>query len=58
MVTKQRWVAIMRASGFSDDDMKTWHQNFEAMEPKEHQKFLQSLGIGDAEISKIRALQP
>lgn len=56
MVTKQRWVAIMRASGFSDDDMKTWHKNFEAMEPKEHQKFLQSLGIDDAEISKIRAL--
>jgi len=56
MVTKQRWVAIMRASGFNDQDMKKWHQNFEAMEPKEHQKFLESLGIDEEEIAKIRAL--
>lgn len=56
MVTKQRWVEIMRASGFDDNDMKTWHKNFEAMEPKEHQKFLESLGINAAEISKIRAM--
>lgn len=56
MVTKQRWVEIMRASGFDDNDMKAWHKNFEKMEPTEHQKFLESLGINDNEIAQIRAL--
>lgn len=55
MVTKERWVEIMRASGFSDDDMIKWHQNFERMEPKEHQLFLESLGIDEQEIQKIRS---
>jgi DNA-binding transcriptional MerR regulator len=55
MVTKQRWVEIMQASGFSEADMIKWHQNFEKMEPQEHQKFLESLGIKEDEISKIRS---
>lgn len=54
MVTKERWVEIMKASGFSDDDMVKWHQNFENMEPKEHQIFLESLSIDAEEIKKIR----
>ncbi|MCB1717414.1 MAG: MerR family transcriptional regulator, partial [Candidatus Competibacteraceae bacterium] len=56
MVTKDRWVAIMKASGFDEAAMRTWHQKFEEMEPEEHQKFLESLGIGAAEIQKIRSL--
>lgn len=55
MVTKQRWVEIMQAAGFSENDMVKWHQTFEKMEPQEHQKFLQSLGITADEIEKIRA---
>ncbi|REL37388.1 MerR family transcriptional regulator [Thalassotalea euphylliae] len=54
MVTKERWVEIMRASGFTEQDMTKWHQNFEKMEPQEHQKFLESLGIEAEEISRIR----
>lgn len=54
MVSKQRWVEIMQASGFSEADMIKWHQNFEKMEPQEHQKFLESLGIKQEEILKIR----
>ncbi len=54
MVTKERWVAIMKASGFSSEDMINWHKNFERMEPEEHQVFLESLGIDEAEITKIR----
>jgi hypothetical protein len=46
----------MKASGFSSDDMVKWHQNFEEMEPKEHQLFLESLGIDAEEIKKIRSL--
>jgi hypothetical protein len=56
IVTKERWVQIMQAAGFSENDMVTWHQKFEEMEPAEHQKFLESLGIEQDEIGRIRAL--
>lgn len=56
MVTKERWVEIMKASGFSADDMLKWHQNFEKMEPEEHQLFLESLRIDEEEIRRIRSL--
>ena len=56
MVTKDRWVEIMKAAGFDEAAMVTWHQKFEEMEPNEHQKFLESLGINTEEIKQIRAL--
>ncbi|MEF1289085.1 MerR family transcriptional regulator [Vibrio sp. M260118] len=56
IVNKERWVEIMVAAGFNESDMIKWHQKFEELEPKEHQKFLESLGISSDEISKIRAL--
>lgn len=56
MVTKERWVAIMKAAGFDEKAMHTWHQKFEEMEPNEHQKFLESLGIDAEEIKQIRSL--
>ncbi len=56
MVTKDRWVEIMKASGFDEKAMITWHQKFEEMEPEEHQKFLESLGIDAKEIETIRTL--
>ena len=56
MVTKERWVAIMKASGLDEAAMITWHQKFEEMEPDEHRKFLESLGIDAEEINKIRSL--
>lgn len=56
MVTKERWVEIMKASGFTNDDMINWHKNFEKMEPNEHQIFLESLGIDKEEIIKIRGM--
>ena len=55
MVTKERWTEIMRAAGFNDEDMINWHKKFEEMEPEEHQKFLESLGIKEDEIKRIRA---
>ncbi len=54
MINKKRWVEIMQAAGFSEDDMHNWHQQFEKMEPDAHQEFLESLGIKPAEIAKIR----
>ncbi|CZF83244.1 Mercuric resistance operon regulatory protein [Grimontia celer] len=56
IVNKERWTQIMAAAGFSENDMVKWHQKFEEMEPAEHQKFLESLGIGADEITRIRAL--
>ncbi|MFM2589835.1 MerR family transcriptional regulator [Vibrio sp. TBV020] len=54
MVSKERWVEIMAAAGFSENDMTKWHQKFEELEPSEHQKFLESLGIEAEEIKRIR----
>ena len=54
MISKDRWVEIMRAAGFTEQDMHNWHIQFEKMEPEAHQEFLVSLGIKTAEIQKIR----
>lgn len=56
MVNKKRWVEIMVAAGFGEEEMTKWHQKFEELEPLEHQKFLESLGISEEEIIRIRAL--
>ena len=53
---KQRWVALLRASGLSDGDMERWHTEFERREPEAHQDFLESLGISPGEIRRIREL--
>lgn len=55
MVTKERWVDIMVATGMSEEDMMNWHKQFEKMEPDAHQEFLESLHIDAEEIAKIRA---
>ncbi len=54
-MTKERWTAIMRAAGLSDEDMLNWHREFEAREPSGHQDFLESLDLDRAEIRRIRA---
>jgi MerR family transcriptional regulator, thiopeptide resistance regulator len=54
MINKERWVAIMRAAGLNEQDMRNWHVQFEKMEPEAHQEFLESLGIQTAEIKTIR----
>lgn len=54
MINKDRWIEIMRAAGFSEEDMQNWHIQFEKMEPEAHQEFLVSLGIESEEIQKIR----
>ena len=54
MITKERWVEIMRAAGLGEQDMMNWHAQFETMEPEAHQEFLESLGIEPDEIKKIR----
>jgi DNA-binding transcriptional MerR regulator len=54
MVTKQKWVEVMRAAGFTDDDMHRWHAQFEKSAPGEHQEFLEFLHIPSDEVQTIR----
>lgn len=54
VMTRERWTSIMRAAGMSDEDMRTWHREFEAREPVAHQDFLESLHIDAEEITQIR----
>ena len=54
MVTKDKWVAIMKAAGFSEDDMHRWHAEFEKSAPDEHQEFLEFLHIPQDELTRIR----
>jgi DNA-binding transcriptional MerR regulator len=54
VVTKEKWTSIMRAAGFSEEDMRRWHKEFEKAAPKEHQEFLEFLHIPAEEIRTIR----
>jgi DNA-binding transcriptional MerR regulator len=54
MVTKQKWVEIMRAAGFSEEQMHRWHREFEKSAPAEHQEFLEFLHIPPGEVKQIR----
>ena len=53
-LTKDRWVKVMENAGFSEEDMKNWHKQFEKMEPSAHQEFLESLNIDQKEVESIR----
>ena len=54
VITKEKWVSILRATGFGEEDMKRWHMEFEKMAPAEHQEFLEFLHIQPEEIAQIR----
>ncbi len=53
-MTKEKWVSIMKASGFTEADMRRWHVEFERAAPDDHQQFLEFLHIQDEEIRTIR----
>lgn len=54
MMTKDKWVSIMKASGFTEADMHRWHAEFEKAAPEDHQEFLEYLKIPAEETAKIR----
>jgi DNA-binding transcriptional MerR regulator len=54
MITKDKFVAIMRAAGLTEDEMHRWHREFEKAAPAEHQEFLEFLHIPADEIARIR----
>lgn len=53
-MTKEKWVQMLREAGLSDEEMLEWHRAFERLTPAAHQDFLESLGLGAAEIRRIR----
>jgi len=53
-MTKEKWVSIMKAAGFSETDMHRWHVEFERSAPEDHQLFLEYLNIPAGEINSIR----
>ena len=55
MVTKDKWVEVMRNAGFTDEQMRRWHTEFEKAAPAEHQEFLEFLHIPAQEVQRIRA---
>jgi len=54
MISKEKWVSIMKASGFTEDQMHRWHAEFERMAPEDHREFLEYLHIPNDEIQSIR----
>ena len=54
MNTKEKWVSVMQAAGFTEADMRRWHVEFERSAPEEHQEFLEFLHIPKEEIGSIR----
>jgi DNA-binding transcriptional MerR regulator len=54
VMTKDKWVSIMRAAGLSEDDMHRWHKEFEKAAPDDHDEFLRYLKIPAKEVDRIR----
>ena len=53
-LTKAAWTGLFRSIGMSDAQMRAWHARFERDNPTGHREFLRSLGLGAAEIGRIR----
>ena len=53
MITKEKWVAVMRGAGLTEEQMRVWHAEFERSAPAEHQEFLEFLHIPADEITRI-----
>lgn len=53
-MNKDQWVSLLASTGMTDDDMWSWHVEFEKLMPEAHQDFLESLNIPANEISEIR----
>jgi DNA-binding transcriptional MerR regulator len=54
ILTKNRWVEMLRAAGLDDSGMWQWRREFEHLAPETHQDFLESIAISDDEILNIR----
>lgn len=55
VMSRERWVSLLTASGFSAEDMRRWHARFERSAPDKHREFLEFLRLDRREIKRIRA---
>ncbi len=55
-INKETWVSILRNTGLDDKGMDNWHRAFEKNAPEAHQDFLESLGLTEKEVLRIRKL--
>jgi MerR family transcriptional regulator, thiopeptide resistance regulator len=53
VMSKETWVSLLSASGFTVDDMREWHREFERLAPEKHRKFLEFLCVPEDEIRII-----
>ncbi len=56
VMNRTRWTELLEAAGFSDEDMRRWHADFERSDSDAHREFLQFLCIPDSEIEEIQRL--
>jgi DNA-binding transcriptional MerR regulator len=54
VITKETWVAMLKAAGLDETGMRNWHIEFEKTSPEAHQDFLESIGLENDEILTIR----
>lgn len=55
IMNRERWISLLAASGFGEEQMRRWHAEFERAAPKKHREFLELLCFSDREIRNIRA---
>lgn len=55
VMDKRTWTGLLEAAGFTDEDMRRWHADFERTAPEKHERFLRFLSIPDEEIALIRS---
>jgi DNA-binding transcriptional MerR regulator len=55
IMNRKTWTKLLQASGFTDDDLRRWHEDFERLDPAHHQRFLEFLCIPEDEVRAIRA---
>ncbi|MBI5248950.1 MAG: MerR family transcriptional regulator [Desulfomonile tiedjei] len=55
VMSKETWVSLLLASGFSEQDMHRWHVEFEHLSPEKHLRFLKFLCVPEEEIRIIRS---
>jgi DNA-binding transcriptional MerR regulator len=53
-MSRERFVSVLVAGGFTPAEMERWHAAFERTSPEEHQQFLEFLCIPEVEIRAIR----
>lgn len=55
-MNKATWVSLLQSAGFTENDMRRWHVQFERSAPDKHETFLRQLRIPESEITAIRSL--